>query len=320
MNIIVTKKNIPLLEVDEVKITIIMDNTVDLLMASSEIARRFELGSNCQPPIAEHGFSALIQVRCGDKKGTVILDAGVSPAGILHNINALGINLADVQAVILSHGHFDHTLGLPGLMESLASQHIALVFHPDAYLERKIVTPSGNEFNVSAPNIADLRRESITFIEKVDPTLLFDDMILVSGEIDRTTDFEKGFPIHYSKRNGNWEQDPLVKDDQCVIMNVRGQGLVVVTGCSHSGVINTIRYAQALTNVQQVHAILGGFHLTGAIFEKIIPATVAELQTINPSYLMPGHCTGWSAIHQIATAMPKAFIPNNVGTTLLFKG
>ena len=313
-------KNIPLLEVDEAKITIIMDNTVDLLMASNEIAYRFDLNSKRYPPIAEHGFSVLIQVKCRNKKGAVILDAGISSNGILHNIDALEVNLADIQAIILSHGHNDHTLGLPGLIDRLGSQKVSLIYHPDAFLEKKIVMPSGFELNISPPKIAELCQKNITFIENNDPTLLLDNMILVSGEIDRTTDFEKGFPIHHTKRNGQWEQDPLIKDDQCVILNVRGKGLVIITGCGHSGVINSIRYAQALTKTPKVHAVLGGFHLTGGIFEKVIPATVAELQKIKPTYLMPGHCTGWSAIHQIANAMPEAFIPNNVGTTLLFKG
>lgn len=119
--------------------------------------------------------------------------------------------------------------------------------------------PDRNELNASPPKINDLRRGNITFIERKEPTLLIDNMILVSGEITRTTDFEKGFPIHYTKRNGNWENDPLIKDDQSVILNVRGKGLVIITGCSHSGVINAIRYAQTLTNIQQVHAVLGGF-------------------------------------------------------------
>ncbi|WP_141241592.1 MBL fold metallo-hydrolase [Methanosarcina spelaei] len=316
-----------LLEVDEVKITIIMDNTVDVFMTGNEIVHRFNSSSNCpliaddgfSPIVAEHGFSAMIQVKCGNKQGTVLLDTGMSPGGILHNMTALGINVNDMQAIILSHGHADHTMGLPGIIEKLGSHQIPLIYHPDALLDRKIIMPNGYELNISPPKLTACQQEKIAFIEKSDPTLLVDNMVLVSGEIARTTDFETGFPIHYTKCNDQWENDPVIKDDQCVIVNVRGQGLVVITGCCHSGIVNTIHYAQALTNNQQVCAVLGGFHLTGGIFEKIIPATIAELQKINPTYLMPGHCTGWSAIHQIAQAMPKAFIPNNVGTTLVFK-
>ena len=108
-------------------------------------------------------------------------------------------------------------------------------------------------------------------------------------------------------------------DDQCIIIKLREKGLVIITGCCHSGIINTVRHAQHLTNCEKIHAIVGGFHLTGGIFEKIIPETIRELKKIAPDYLMPGHCTGWSAIHKIAAAMPDAFIPNNVGTVLTFK-
>ncbi|CQR72605.1 ribonuclease Z [Sporomusa ovata DSM 2662] len=318
-------KNIPLLEVDEVKITLIMDNTIDLFMTGNEIVHRFDSSKSpltkddgFSALIAEHGFSTMIQVKNGNKQATVLLDAGMSPNGILHNMNSLGIDINDIQAIIISHGHVDHTMGLPSLVEKLESHKIPLICHPDAFLGRKLIMPGGYEVNVSAPKLTASQQEKIVFINTVDPTLLGDDMILVSGEIARTTDFETGFPIHYTKHKGQWENDPAVKDDQCVIVNVRGKGLVVITGCCHSGLINTIHYAQTLTNSQKVYAVLGGFHLTGGIFEKIIPATITELQKINPTYLMPGHCTGWSAIHQIAQSMPKAFIPNNVGTTLVF--
>src|SRR5258708_10430966 len=90
---------------------------------------------------------------------------------------------------------------------------------------------------------ADFQRENIEVIEEVGPSMLVDGMVLVSGEVHRTTDFEKGFPIHQAKRNSHWEPDPLIHDDQCAIINVRGKGLVICTGCGHSGIINIIRHA-----------------------------------------------------------------------------
>lgn len=234
----------------------------------------------------------------------------------MYNIDALDINLADVQAIILSHGHPDHAMGLPGVVERLGTRNLPLVLHPDAYLERKLVLPNGDEIGVPAPKVADFRRENIEVIEDVAPSMLVDGMILVSGEVDRTTSFEKGFPIHYARRFDSWEPDPLIMDDQCAIINVRDEDLVIITGCGHSGIINTIRNPQSITGIQRIYAVIGGFHLTGPLFEPIIPATIAELRKFRPRYLMPGHCTGWSATHQIARAMPDAFIPNSVGTTL----
>ena len=311
---------VPLVEVDEVKVTLVMDNTIDALMTSTEVARRFPIGPNPfehSQPIAEHGFSALIRVRQGTREGTILFDTGVSRNGILHNMDALEINPADIQAIILSHGHADHTMGIPGLVDRLGTRRLPLVLHPDACLERKMVLPNGSEINLPAPKIADLRRETIEVIEEVGPSMLVDNRVLVSGEVARTTDFEKGFPIHYAKRRDRWEPDPFIMDDQCAIIRVRGQGLVIITGCGHSGIINIIRHAQQLTGITTIYAVIGGFHLTGGLFEPIIPATIAALQEIKPRYLMPAHCTGWSAMHQIARAIPESFIPNSVGTTLV---
>jgi len=313
-----------LVAVDEVKVTIIMDNTIDVFMANEEQVHRFdscELRANdgFSPLIAEHGFSALVQMKCGENQKTVLLDAGVSPKGILHNMRTLGIQMNEVQAIVLSHGHADHTLGLPALIEEIGSKNIPLMAHPDAFLERKVVFPGGREMNFSPPQeIIAPNPKKISLVKKSDPTYLADQMLLVSGEIPRITDFETGFPYHYTKRNGKWEHDPVIKDDQCLIVHVRGKGLVIITGCGHSGIINTLKYAQALSKVEPILAVVGGFHLTGKVFENQIPVTVAELQKINPTYLIPGHCTGWAATQHISQQLPEAFIPNNVGTTLIF--
>ena len=250
--------NLP--EVDEVNITLIVDNSVDLLLASSENATRFKLGTNPfegQLPIAEHGYSALIRAKRSNSTATVMFDTGVSRKGILHNLDTLEIKTNDIQAIILSHGHPDHAMGLPGLVERLGSRNLPLILHPDAYLERKLVLPDGSEVNLPAPRFKDLSRENIEIIEQPGPSMLIDNMILVSGEVSRTTSFEKGFPIHYAKRSGHWIPDPLIMDDQCAILNIRGKGLLIITGCGHSGIINIIKHAQNLTGVNKIHAVSG---------------------------------------------------------------
>jgi 7,8-dihydropterin-6-yl-methyl-4-(beta-D-ribofuranosyl)aminobenzene 5'-phosphate synthase len=315
-----SRQTIPLAEVDEVKVSIIVDNSIDVLMASTEVARRYRLGPNPfeKPlPVAEHGYSALLSVKGGDKSGTVLFDTGVSRKGILYNMDAMEINPSGIQAIILSHGHADHAMGLPGLIDRLGSRNLPLVLHPDAYLERKLVLPNGAEVNLPPPKKQDLRRENVEIIEEVGPSMLVDDMVLVSGEVARTTEFEIGFPVHYAKRHGEWEHDPLIHDDQCAIVNVRHKGLVIVTGCGHSGIINIVRNAQAITGVEKIYAVIGGFHLTGPFFEKVIPPTVEALVEIGPQHIVPGHCTGWAAMHAIANALSEAFIPTSVGTNFV---
>jgi 7,8-dihydropterin-6-yl-methyl-4-(beta-D-ribofuranosyl)aminobenzene 5'-phosphate synthase len=313
------KDQINLPAIDEVRITIIVDNSVDLLLASTDKAKRFALGTNPFEnllPVAEHGFSVLIRAKKGNKIAEVLFDTGVSKKGILHNLDTLEINLSNIQGIILSHGHPDHALGLSGLIDRLGTRNLPLVLHPDAFLERKLVLPDGSEVRLPPPRIADFRRENIEVMEEPGPSMLVDDMVLVSGEVSRTTSFEKGFPIHYAHREGTWVHDPLIMDDQCAILNVHDKGLVIVTGCGHSGIINIIKHARKLTGIEKIYAVIGGFHLSGKIFEPIIPDTISALKEIAPAVVVPGHCTGWIAQHKIAREMPDAFIPNSVGTTL----
>jgi 7,8-dihydropterin-6-yl-methyl-4-(beta-D-ribofuranosyl)aminobenzene 5'-phosphate synthase len=311
---------IQLPEVDEVQITTITDNSLDMFMASTEVARRLPWHQDIFGhtfPIAEHGYSVLLRVRRGDNRGTVLFDTGVSRQGILWNFDVLEIDAKEIQAIVLSHGHADHAMGFLGIVDRLGPRGMPLVIHPDAYLERKLVLPNGDEFFLRPPRRADFRRENLELIETAQPSTLVDGMLLVSGEVERTTEFEKGFPIHHANRGGVWGPDTLIPDDQCAILSVRGRGLVIVTGCGHSGIINVIRNAQRLTGVTQIFAVMGGFHLTGRLFEPIIPATVAALQQIAPRYVIPGHCTGYAATIQIAQALPQAFVPNSVGTTIV---
>ncbi|MCZ7529641.1 MAG: MBL fold metallo-hydrolase [Acidimicrobiia bacterium] len=109
---------------------------------------------------------------------------------------------------------------------------------------------------------------------------------------------------------------PQTLDDQALVVHVRDRGLVVLTGCGHAGLINTIRYAQKLTGVDHLHAVMGGFHLTGPLFEPLIDRTCDELAALDPDVVVPTHCTGWRAVHAMADRMPQAFIQNSVGTSI----
>jgi 7,8-dihydropterin-6-yl-methyl-4-(beta-D-ribofuranosyl)aminobenzene 5'-phosphate synthase len=143
--------------------------------------------------------------------------------------------------------------------------------------------------------------------------------VLITGEVDRTTPFEKGFAVHQAYRDDAWVPDPLILDDQALIVHVRDKGLVVLTGCGHAGIVNIVRYAQRLTNVSKVHAVIGGFHLSGALFDPIVDATVDALAGIAPDVIVPAHCTGLRAVRAIAGRFPDAFIQNSVGTRFEFE-
>jgi 7,8-dihydropterin-6-yl-methyl-4-(beta-D-ribofuranosyl)aminobenzene 5'-phosphate synthase len=309
---------------DRLEITILVDNSVDVFLPSTEEVRRTRLPSELpwgdrKALVAEHGYSALVSVHSADHSATVLFDAGISTQGLIHNMDVLEINPKGLHSVVLSHGHVDHTQGLMGLIKRLGKQRMPILLHPDAFLNRKVVFPDKSELHTPAPNRLLLEQENVEFIEERSPSYLVEGMVLVTGQIHRTTDFEKGFPIHYSEINGTWQSDPLIHDDQALVVNVRGKGLVVLTGCGHAGAINSICYAQKLTGVDTVYALLGGLHLTGAIFEPIIPRTVKELKAITPRLIMPGHCPGWKAIHALARELPEAFVQCSVGTRLVIE-
>src|SRR5437867_11578265 len=315
--------------VDCVTITTLVDNYVDMLLMDQGPARRLGLptadtprisvevleeGQTADSPLAEHGFSAMISVRTGGTEHRVLFDTGMRPDGLVENMRRLGHWPKDIEAIVLSHGHFDHTTGMDGLMRTVGRLNLPVFLHPGAWSRRRLVLPGREPFEIPTPSKSDTQGAGCEIIEEKQPAFLLDRSLLITGEVDRTTEFEKGFPIHQAKRNGEWQPDPLILDDQAAIVNVRDKGLVVLTGCGHAGIVNIIRYARKLTGVERIYTVIGGFHLNGPLFEPIIPLVCNALAELDPQVIVPAHCTGWKAVHALAARFPNAFVQNSVGT------
>jgi 7,8-dihydropterin-6-yl-methyl-4-(beta-D-ribofuranosyl)aminobenzene 5'-phosphate synthase len=322
---------ITLVPVDEAIVTTLVDNSYDALMADSGPARRmgmgkvppvaapqFEGGRNSPGLIAEHGFSALVTTRRGNTTHTVLFDTGISPDGMATNFERLGLDASAIEVAVLSHGHPDHDGGFPGLTRLRGRNGLPLTVHPLVFSRRRLALPNAPAMELPALSRSAIEAEGFEVIERRQPSLLLDGSVLITGEVDRTTEFEKGMPNHEAFRNGRWEPDPLLLDEQALVVHVQGKGLVVVTGCGHAGVINIARHAMRLTGVDRLHALIGGFHLTGPAFEPVIEPTVNAFKELAPEVLVPAHCTGWKAQHRLAAVLPEAFIPNAVGTSFTF--
>lgn len=340
-------------EIDKVSVTILMDNSTDLLLTNSIHANRPRLTTNekflLPLPIAEHGFSALVdivvhseekkeknnlgkKIKYKNNNSIFLFDAGPSEDGVIHNADIFGIDFDRIDGVILSHGHFDHFAGLANILRKISisrrkSTGIDLLAHPDAFLKRWEVFQDGNRAKMPFLDEEHLKELGALIHKRTGITILPSDespSLLVTGEIPRKTSFEKGFPFQYvENRFGNETRltpDPLVRDDQAIVVNVKDKGLVILTACGHSGIVNTINYAKKVTEIDKVYAVLGGFHLPadGGIFEEAIEPTLNELQEIDPDYIVPCHCTGWKAANRIIETMPEKYLQSSVGTIFSF--
>ena len=315
--------------VDRIRITILIDNLTDpLLVDQAGVVRiNWPRAMNGRVPravsqvspdtgvpdalIAEPGFSALVRVQKGERERTLLFDTGVSPDGMAENMRRLGIDAGDVEVIVLSHGHWDHVTGMEGLVRRLRRTRLPVMIHPEFWSRRRISFPGLDPAELPATSRAALGEMGFAIVEERQPSFLLDGAVLVTGEVDRTTPFETGFKGHEALRGGTWEPDPLILDDQALVVRVRDRGLVVLTGCGHAGIVNTVRYVRRLTGHATVAAVVGGFHLSGPMFEPMIEPTVEAFDE-----LAPAHCTGWKAVHRLAARFPDAFVMSTVGTTI----
>lgn len=300
---------------DRVEITILMDAYANLLLpASANVQRVNAKDLSVEPPVAGHGFSALVETFAGETKRTVLVDAGYPKAGVLHNWRSLKFDPNRVDAVFLTHGHFDHFAALEEFLQARRTR-LPLVMHPDVFLKRLVREKDGSQREMPSLYTREALEKRGAKVMLTDRPYPLAPGLMSTGQIPRVTEFERYTAPTFAERAGNWEPDDL-PDDQAVIANVRGKGLVVLTGCGHAGIINTLKHAQTITGETRVHAIVGGFHLTNASSEKI-SATVQAIESLAPALLMPMHCTGFAAQTECARRMPNAFVVSAVGTRVI---
>jgi 7,8-dihydropterin-6-yl-methyl-4-(beta-D-ribofuranosyl)aminobenzene 5'-phosphate synthase len=240
----------------------------------------------------------------------------VSPGGMVENMRRLGIAPDEVEVIVLSHGHWDHVTGMEGLVGALGRTRLPVMIHPEFWNRRRVRFPGLEPAELPATSRSALEGMGFAIVEERQPSFLLDGAVLITGEVDRTTAFETGFHGHEAMHDGHWQPDPLILDDQALVVSLGERGIVILSGCGHAGIVNTVHYARRLTGHDTVAAIVGGFHLSGPMFEPIIDPTVDALTELSPALLAPAHCTGWRAVHRLATRFPDAFVMSTVGTTI----
>jgi 7,8-dihydropterin-6-yl-methyl-4-(beta-D-ribofuranosyl)aminobenzene 5'-phosphate synthase len=271
---------------------------------------------------ANLGYGLRLVSKIGGVRHTLLFDTGPEGLIFLRNCANLGVPLGEVEAIAVSHGHWDHMAALPAAIDEIVGRGGRVTVHvnPGMFDERAVRLPSGRIVPVAkVPLPEELERHGATVVNSPDERLLLNGHFYYSGAIPRVTAFEKGREDHLCRKGPEepWRPDPLLIDERMLVARVLGLGLIIFTSCSHAGVVNVCTRVKGLFPDIPIHAVMGGLHL-GGVMERIIPDTVAALRPFNISHIITGHCTGWRALHALANEFGEAVSQSAVGTTYTF--
>lgn len=301
-------------EVDKVTIWVLTDNYYDALRPDSKITMRYRVtpGKSIH---AEHGLAYYVETVVNGKTSSCMFDYGLDPVGVMNNVALLGLDLGKTSAFSLSHGHFDHWMGAVSILKQNQSRIVGgtpFYVGEEAFARRYSLRPGTNE----AMDIGQLMRKDIEAlglkVVEVKNSVQIIPGGYFTGNIARVTPYEKVPPSLLIKRGENPEPDDF-RGEQALFFSVKGKGLVVLSGCAHAGIVNTVKQAQKVAGTDKIHAVMGGFHLINAKPE-VIQNTVADIKAMKADYIVPTHCTGFEAIVAFSREMPKEFILNTAGT------
>lgn len=318
-----------LLTVDRLEVLVLVDNITDSLSTNPNTAvsewtglltgGRLRLLSGRGTCCAHHGLSLLITAHVGAAKRTLLFDAGPEAATFLRNVDVLGADVSAVEAVVLSHGHWDHAGGLVAAIEAISKachpHGVDCLVHPGMFAERGMQRPNGEILKFdSVPDPEALATAGAKVVNTREPQVIAGGVYYVSGEIPRVTKYEAGFPGHVRRSADglSWEADPLILDERFVSVSLKDKGLFVFSACSHAGLVNVLTHAASVFPSVPLYGVMGGLHLSGAT-EKVIPETVTDLKQFGLKLVAPGHCTGWRALSAMARVLGDELVPSAVG-------
>ncbi|MFC2078417.1 MBL fold metallo-hydrolase [Candidatus Bipolaricaulota bacterium] len=316
--------------VPNVEVTILVDSLAGMLAQSTKTIRRH----SGEPLIAEPGFGVLIDLPSMNLR--ILWDAGASSTALLGNLRTLEIDPTSIDMIALSHGHWDHVTGLSEILRSIQTlperktfpagttdeellgyaqpAKIPLIVHPAAFRERWAFLRDGRRHGpVNPTSRAEWEALGADVVESEGPYRLADGC-WTTGYIPRESFESEGrSPDTMRFRVGSDFLPDDTDEDQAIVLHLEGKGLVIISGCAHSGIVNTVEHARKMTGVETIHAILGGFHL-GRSKEEEVARTVAAIAKMQPDMIVPTHCTGFDAMRRFANEMPDAFVLGTVGT------
>lgn len=315
--------------VDRLEVLIIVDNATDSLSTNPNnvlpewtgllTGGRLRWLSGRDTCYAHHGLSLLVTGHLGRARRTLLFDAGPEGPTFMRNAEILGVDFSAVEAVVLSHGHWDHAGGLVAAIQAVSKSRnregVDCFVHPGMFAERALQRPNGELLRFDpVPDPDALAKVGADVVNTREPQFIGGGAFYLSGEVPRLTQYETGFPGHVRRRADGqfWEPDPLIMDERFISVHVKDKGQVVFSACSHAGVVNVLAHARSVFPSVPLYGVIGGLHLSGAT-EKVIPETVADLQQFGLKLLAPGHCTGWRALSTMSKVFGDELVPSAVG-------
>lgn len=240
------------------------------------------------------------------------MDAGQSALPILHNMKLLDIDPASIDAVVLSHCHYDHTEGLVDTLKAIGRKNIPVIAHPGIFRPNYIFNPFIRNIGVMKENGSKAIEDAGGLLVLVDEPFEIMPGVIATGVVPRKRDFEKQGIGTYNIEDGKVSPDEII-DDLSLAVKVKGKGLAIISGCSHAGIINIIEWSREISMEPKVGVVIGGFHLIEASQDRI-EKTAQALKTLNVGRVITGHCTGLAALCEFSRVLGDRFEHLHVGT------
>jgi 7,8-dihydropterin-6-yl-methyl-4-(beta-D-ribofuranosyl)aminobenzene 5'-phosphate synthase len=307
--------------IDRIAVTTVIDNSVDILRPDEKVARRWSVGRarKIADLRAEHGLAHHVEVTRGRETARIAFDFGLTAESMTHNFRELGLDASAIDALALSHGHADHFGGLLGFLSTYRRQmrpDLRFYGHPNHYVARAMER-GGDCVSLGRLDRGDVARWGLDVVDVPEPVILAEG-VLLSGEMRTPEPYEAVPPSLRMEQDGALVQDTFI-GEQTLVAHVRDRGLVVVTSCSHRGIVGICRHAVRASGIPKIHAVIGGFHLSGLDAERI-DRVVEALRGFEVDYLVPQHCTGAEAFVRLAQRMGQELVVSSTGSTFTFGG
>ncbi len=263
------------------------------------------------PYLGQHGVSFLVEGVSGGNKKIILVDVGQNSEALLSNMQTMGISPSIIDTIVLTHCHYDHTQGIVRMLKEIGKKDVRVIAHPSIFRPHFVTEPYLRQVGIMPGDSKEEIEKAGGKLSLTKEPLVVMPGIMTTGEVKRKTEFEEVRIGLKTIENGRVVDD-LMLDDISVIASVKDKGLVIVTGCSHAGIINIANQTIEVTGSNKIEGIIGGLHLVEAS-DTVIRRTVEELSKLNVAWISAGHCTGFKAQVELYLAFGERFSPLHTG-------